>query len=88
MAGHKAVEIAHSDRRYQTAPRWYPAVVSALLLCSCLRSANAAGASVAQFSAISAQCGTAGVQVRQKKRRQHPTAPMPRPTLLRYYVWR
>ena len=35
----------------------------ALLLCSCLQSVSATATTVAQFSAVSSQCGTKGVQV-------------------------
>ena len=71
MACHEAAGTLQSHRRCQRGRRWYP-VLSALIVCGCLRSADAAAASVAQFSAVSAQCGTAGVQV-QPECRQHPT---------------
>ena len=51
-----------STQMRQRGHRWHPALC-ALIACACLRSVTATAASVAQFTAVSPKCGTAGVQV-------------------------
>ena len=71
MARREAVGTLHSERRHQRRRTWRP-VLSALILCGFLRCAVA---SVAQFSAVSSQCGAAGVQARPNSCRRHVPAP-------------
>jgi hypothetical protein len=55
-------QSAQRDHGFSIRCSWLALV--ALLLCSCLQSVSATATAVAQFSAVSSQCGAKGVQVR------------------------